>query len=160
VIDYDKKIFITNWKTKDTIERVTAIAGLAMMARSTRWGDPQQCRSDVRKLNNLDAATLGVESLTPVTFSQPLIQPEPDDCPFKVGQRVKFDGEMTISHEGTIPDGATATYRGRSECSENYYLFELDEDHGFLIEGYGIPNVFLGDGFCFDEDVPEIVVAI
>jgi len=80
-----------------------------------------------------------------------------DDCPMKVGQCVKFVGDMHIGHEGTIPDGATATYRGRSGDSENYYLFELDEDHGFLFEGYEVPNVFLGDGFCFGEERPEVV---
>ena len=51
-----------------------------------------------------------------------------------------------VGHEGVIPKGATGVYRGCSTDVEQYFLFEMDEDHGFLVEAYGYPNCFFSDG--------------
>jgi hypothetical protein len=73
------------------------------------------------------------------------------------GTRVKTRMLLSIGHEGIIPEGATGTFRGVSNDSEGYYLFEMDEDHGFLKEVYGHPNVYLGDCLTLDCDNGEMV---
>jgi len=72
------------------------------------------------------------------------------------GDHIRFRCEMSVGHEGTIPEGATGTYRGISDDLERYLLFEMDGDYGFLEEHYGYPNCFLGDQLCLDEDHGEI----
>jgi hypothetical protein len=72
------------------------------------------------------------------------------------GTRVKASMDLHIGHEGTIPKGATGTFRGVSEDAEGHYLFEMDEDHGFLQEAYSHPNVYLGDCMSLDCDNGEM----
>jgi|GEM_PF-6430916 len=69
----------------------------------------------------------------------------------KPGTRIRFVCDMKVGHEGVIPKNATGIYRGISDDPEQYLLFEMDEDHGFLQENYGYPNCFLGDAFCVSE---------
>jgi hypothetical protein len=73
MIDFDKPIIITNWRTDEVVAElpVEGNTGLHILARSYRW-DTQHAGPNVRTLNRNDChgVLFELDDETPVTFSQ------------------------------------------------------------------------------------------
>ena len=129
---------------------------------STRRDNPSLEVPELYRFNTPAEANAFIEALNAADgyAEWEIIEDEPEpEITLVDGDRIRFTCDMHVGHEGTIPKGATGTYRGISEDAEQYLLFSMDADHGFLEEHYGLPNCFLGDSLCLDEGTgePEIV---